>query len=346
MAEIAVIALGGTIAMTSGGSSGVVPSLTADDLVAAVPGLGDVARIRSSTFRQVPGAHLDLHDAVELAGEVEDTLQACDGVVVTQGTDTIEEMAFALDVLVRSQRPVVVTGAMRNPQLPGTDGPANLLAAVQTASAPAAVGLGCVVVLNEEIHAARLVVKRHTARPDAFASPVGGPLGYVAEGRPRVLLRPVPATVDLPGEVAPRPVALVTVVLGDDGSALRAAAARSEGIVVEAMGGGHVPVPVAEAIGEIAPTMPVVLASRTQAGEVLHSTYGFPGSERDLLARGALSGGWLNARKARALLSLLLGAGPRADVAARLAIYLETATRQDPNVPGAQRPELESRRDG
>jgi L-asparaginase len=346
VAEIAVIALGGTIAMTSGVSGGVVPSLTADDLVAAVPGLADVARIRSSTFRQVPGAHLDLHDAVDLAGEVEHTLGSCDGVVVTQGTDTIEEMAFALDLLVRSPLPLVVTGAMRNPQLPGTDGPANLLAAVQTAAAPAAVGLGCVVVLNDEIHAARLVVKSHTARPDAFASPVGGPLGYVAEGRPRVLLRPVPAGVDLPGEVAPRPVALVTVVLGDDGSALRSAATRSEGVVVEAMGGGHVPAPVAEAIGEIAPTMPVVLASRTQAGEILRSTYGFPGSERDLLARGALSAGWLNARKARVLLALLLGAGPRADVAARLHGYLETATRRDPNPLGGEGPELESRRDG
>ncbi len=108
-------------------------------------------------------------------------------------------MAYALDLLVRSPRPVVVTGAMRNPTVAGADGPANLLAAVQTAASAAAVGLGCLVVLNDEIHAARLVVKGHTARPDAFVSPLGGPLGYVAEGLPRVLLRPVSAPVALPG---------------------------------------------------------------------------------------------------------------------------------------------------
>ena len=346
LSDIAVIALGGTIAMTPGGGGGVVPKLTADDLVAAVPGLADVARIHASTFRQVPGAHLDLHDAVELAGEIERTLETCAGVVVTQGTDTIDEMAYALDLLVRSPRPVVVTGAMRNPTVAGADGPANLLAAVQTAASAAAVGLGCLVVLNDEIHAARLVVKGHTARPDAFVSPLGGPLGYVAEGLPRVLLRPVSAPVALPADVAPRSVGLVTAVLGDDGSALRFAAQRSEGVVVEAMGGGHVPPGVADAIGDVAPTLPVLLASRTHAGEILRNTYGFPGSERDLLGRGAVSAGWLNARKARVLLSLLLGAVPPADVRARLAAYLETATRQDPNPTGSAAPDLESRRDG
>ena len=346
LSDIAVIALGGTIAMTPGGGGGVVPKLTADDLVAAVPGLADVARIQASTFRQVPGAHLDLHDAVELAGEIERTLETCAGVVVTQGTDTIDEMAYALDLLVRSPRPVVVTGAMRNPTVVGADGPANLLAAVQTAASAAAVGLGCLVVLNDEIHAARLVVKGHTARPDAFVSPLGGSLGYVAEGLPRVLLRPVSAPVALPGDVTPRPVGLVTAVLGDDGSGLRFAAERNEGVVVEAMGGGHVPPGVADALGAVAPTLPVVLASRTHAGEIQRNTYGVPGSERDLLGRGAVSAGWLNARKARVLLSLLLGAVPPADVRARLAAYLETATRQDPNPTGSAAPDLESRGDG
>lgn len=325
MAEIVVIALGGTIAMTAQGAGGVVPSLTAEDLIAAVPGLADVADIRSSTFRSVPGAHLDLHDAVDLAAEVERVLASCDGVVVTQGTDTIEEMAFALDLLVRTPKPVVVTGAMRNPQSAGADGPANLLAAVQTAASPVAAGLGCLVLLNDEIHAARLVVKRHTAKPSAFASPIAGPLGYVAEGRPRVLLRPALVDLDLPGDVAPRPVGLVTVVLGDDGSALRAAGTRDEGVVVETMGGGHVPVGVADAIGELAPAMPVVYGSRTQVGEVLQGTYGFPGSERDLLKRGAIGAGWLNARKARVLLSLLLGAERPAAVPGRLVAYLDTA---------------------
>jgi len=323
MAEISVIALGGTIAMTSEGGGGVVPNLTAEDLLAAVPGLSDVADVRSTTFRQVPGAHLGLDDAVALAAEIERMLGDSDGVVITQGTDTIEEMAFALDLLVRSPKPVVVTGAMRNPQAAGADGPANLLAAVQTAAAPAAAGLGCVVVLNDEIHAARLVVKRHTVSPAAFASPLAGPLGYVAEGRPRVLLRPAPVDLGLGDAVGPRPVGLVTVVLGEGGDALRAAAVRSEGVVLETMGGGHVPLDAADAVGELAASMPVVYASRTQVGEVLRATYGFPGSERDLLARGAIGAGWLNARKARVLLSLLLGAGPAADVPRRFAAYLD-----------------------
>src|SRR5690606_25563238 len=158
--RITVLALGGTIAMTQSDQGGVVPTLTGEALVAAVPGLADVAEIDASSFRQLPGAHLQYEDLEALAKAIQ---MACasgsQGVVVTQGTDTIEETAFALDCLLQLDAPVVVTGAMRNPTVPGADGPANLLAAVQVAASHEARGLGCLVAMNDEIHAARFVRK-------------------------------------------------------------------------------------------------------------------------------------------------------------------------------------------
>src|SRR6185437_15072259 len=112
------------------------------------------------------------------------------GIVITQGTDTIEETAFALDLLWAGHAPIVITGAMRNPTLPGADGPANLLAAVRVAASPAARGLGVLVVIADEIHAARFVSKRHTQSPAAFAA-LAGPLGWVSEGDVRIVLVPV-----------------------------------------------------------------------------------------------------------------------------------------------------------
>jgi len=328
--QILMLSLGGTIAMLPDAEAGgVVPSLQAEDLVAAVPGLAEVASVRTESFRQVPGAHLTLEDVVALAEKIRRELAGGElgGIVITQGTDTLEEVAFALDLLVPEQPPVVVTGAMRAAHLAGADGPANLLDAVSVAVSPRLRGLGTVVVLGGEIHAARLVVKGHTQSPAAFVSPLAGPLGWIAEGRPRLALAPLarPA-LDFPLVRRPGRVALLTASLGDDGGLVRAAAAGYEGMVIEALGAGHLPAAALDALDEAVAAMPVVLASRTQAGEILRATYGFPGSETDLLGRGLLSSEWLGARKARILLSPLLAApGAAEPVAERLARYLAEA---------------------
>ena len=310
--HIKVLTLGGTIAMTHDRAGGVVPTLTSEMLVAAVPGLGDVARIDAQSFRQLPGAHLGFDDLYALAAEIMRVTQSgVQGVVITQGTDTIEETAFVLDRLLPAQVPVVVTGAMRNPTLPGADGPANLRAAVQVAACPRAHGLGCLVVFNDEIHAARFVRKAHTTSPAAFTSGPAGQLGWLSEGAVHVVsrLEPVPPLVpDQPTRDAR--VALLTIALGDDGALIDAAVGGGfDAIVVQGMGGGHVTLAVAEALERAAGQIPVILASRTGAGSVLSHTYGFPGGEIDLQRRGVIRAGWLDGIKARALLTLILRRG-------------------------------------
>lgn len=318
--RVAVFSLGGTIASThsdgGGAGGGVAPRLGARELVEAVPQLREVAELETVAFRQAPSGDLSLQDLVALAGEITQRFDAgASGAVVTQGTDTIEETSFALDLLVRSPRPVVVTGAMRNPTLAGPDGPANLLAAVQVAAAPAAGGLGALVVFNDEIHAARFVRKTHTSSPATFGSPTAGRLGWISEGRPRITFRaaplpgiPFPVDDDMPS------VALLTSTLGDDSRLIAHVEALGyAGLVLEAFGGGHVPSQVVPALADLAERLPVVLASRTGGGELLRETYGFPGSERDLLSRGLIPAGFLDGPKARILLSLLLAAGTDRD---------------------------------
>lgn len=190
--RVAIISLGGTIAMTEGAAgSGVIPTLSAVDLVAAVPMLESYAIIETISFRNMPSVELKLTDILALAEEIMHLQKVgVSGVVITQGTDTIEETAWALDLLLNSEMPVVVTGAMRNPSVPSSDGPANLLASVQVAGNQEARGLGTLVVFNDEIHAARFVSKTHTSNTATFQSPGLGKLGWVIENDVRILLRP------------------------------------------------------------------------------------------------------------------------------------------------------------
>ena len=317
--RVAVLSLGGTISSTASGGPGVTPKLSGEELVEAVPELVEVAEVSAASFRQLPSVELTIDDVVALSEEIKRRLDGgAAGVVVTQGTDNIEETSFILDLLVDRDEPVVVTGAMRNPTLPGADGPANLLAAVRVAASESAHGLGAVVVLNDEIHAARYVQKSHTSSPATFVSPWVGPLGWISEETVRVVVRPVGRQhVALPEETRDRPVALYTVSLGDDGRLLPEIGRLGyEGLVIEALGGGHVPSGIVGHLEELTLTMPVILATRTRGGEVLRKTYGFPGSETDLLSRGLTSAGPLASFKARLLLSLLLRSGAPKEEAA------------------------------
>ncbi|MGC4756386.1 asparaginase [Micromonospora trifolii] len=325
--SIALITLGGTIAMggVDAGRPGVVTRLTGADLTAAVPGLAQLGvPVDVRDTHAVPSAHLTGRQLLAVVDEASRAVSGgATGVVVTQGTDTLEETAFLADLVWPHAAPLVFTGAMRNPTLAGADGPANLLAALRVAAAPAARDLGVLVAVNDEVHAARWLRKTHSTSTSTFASPNTGPLGQVIEGEVRVLTRPVRheplAPVD-PDRLDTTRVALYVVTMDDDGLLLNDLDHTNHALVVAAFGVGHVPATLAPALGNLAERIPVVLTSRSGAGSVLRHTYGAVGSETDLQRRGLLNGGLLDPYKARVLLRLLLAAGAgRDEVAAALA---------------------------
>jgi len=296
-----LIATGGTIASLADPETGAVrPAVSAEDLVATVPGLGPV---EVESVAHVNGWNVTPETMLEVARRA-----AGGGVVVTHGTDTIEETAFFCDVTVEDD--VVFAGAMRNGSEVSADGPRNLLCAAQLAAADEARGLGTVLVLNDEVHAARWARKQDSARVHALASPGHGPVGIVVPGSVSIALPP-PRRFLVPIPDALPPVPIVQTYTGMEEHLIETVldATGAAGLVLEGTGLGNVPGSAERGIAAaVERGLPVVTATRVPAGGV-HAIYGGPGGVVTQRSLGVVGAGSLSGAKARLLLMLLLAAG-------------------------------------
>jgi L-asparaginase len=300
---VRVLAAGGTIAMRG---EQAVPALDASDLVEQLPQVAGFD-LRAESVLALPSAHLTLPDALALARRAVDAASSGEGVVLTTGTDTMEEVAMVCALLYGGEAPIVLTGANRHGSAPGADGPANLLDAITLARSPAATGLGVVIVFGGEVHAATTVRKIDSTGPGAFGSPSAGPLGRVVGGR--VWLHATPRRPD-PMDVSSLDyrVSTVSTALGDDGALLRHAAQTCDGVVLVAFGAGHLSPVVLTELRHAVERVPVLITCRPDRSSMLFSTYGFEGAERDLRATGAICVPFLSPAAARIALLCALGA--------------------------------------
>ena len=320
--RIHILALGGTIATRPDATGAMQMGLGADDLVAAVPRLAELADIEAETVSRVGSHSLGFDQIHALAAKIKSL--KVDGVVVTQGTDTLEETGFLLDLLLDLDIPVIVTAAMRNPALTSPDGPGNLLAAVRVACDPwmrrRARALGVLAVMLDEVHAVADVLKAHPTRLDAFVSPQTGPLAALVEDRVVPMSLPVrDAIVAARSRLASlsaqaHPVALFWMSLDESGRVVDALIEAPDqlgyrGVVLGAMGGGHLPERMTDTAKCLAGVLPTVVSPRAGGGPMLRHTYGGPTSEIALREAGLIWGGRLHPLKARVLLETCLRAG-------------------------------------
>jgi L-asparaginase len=310
---VAMLFTGGTISMRfDAAAGGAVPALSADEILEAARGIRDIAPLAPEQWGRYPGPHMTVERQWALRTRIAELLAdpAVTGVVVTHGTDSLEETAYLVARSLASEKPVVFTGAMRSASDLGWDGPANLVDAVTIAASVEARGTGVTVTFNGRIFSALDEAKTHTHLLDAFESPGLGPLGVVDEGRVMfrraVLAAPLPLMPAALGE----PVDIVTAYSGSDSRLLDAAReSGARGLVVAAMGRGNVPPEMVPGLERaVAAGLPVVITSRAQRGRV-GMTYGYPGGGRRLAELGCWFAGTRRPSQARVDLMLAIGAG-------------------------------------
>jgi L-asparaginase len=308
--KVGVVTTGGTIAMKyDEEKKGFVPAVSGEDLVAMAPGIKELARIELVDLARIPSSYMDPPMWIKVQQEVEKLLEDPEvaGAVITHGTDTLEETAWFLDLTVKSPKPVICIGAMRGASEPDFDGPRNLENAVRIALSEEAQGKGTLLVLNNQINAAREVTKTNTAQVETFKSGEYGFLGYVhADGK--IVFHREPTRrqqFDAP-EKLPR-VDIISFFTGDDGRYIKhAAESGAEGIVVVGVGLGHANPAVQDAIEEaIKAGLKVVMSTRVHTGRV-QAVYSFKAGGVPLKEMGVIFADDLSPQKARILLMLAL----------------------------------------
>jgi L-asparaginase len=300
---VTILGAGGTISMRG---ERAMPALDARALADSVPVLATVPDLSAESVFGLPGSHLSLADALSICRQATALAAAGRGVVITTGTDTLEELAVLCALVHAGECPVVLTGANRPASLPGADGPANLVDAVAVAGAELAAGLGVCVCFGGEVHGAMTVRKVDSTGPAAFGSPVTGPIGRVVEGRLWLHARPLKPPTLRPAGLVHR-VDIITAVLGDDGSLLAQSVRQADGVVLAALGAGHVSPTLLHELQAV--EIPVLVTSRVERSSMLFDTYGFVGSEADIRDCGAFCVPFLSPPAARIALLCCLGAG-------------------------------------
>jgi L-asparaginase len=308
--QLQILFTGGTISMKiDPGTGAAIPALSGEEIVSRVPGLKKEARLTLEDYARLPGPHVTPHWMWRLKDHVAGLLAepSVDAVVITHGTDTLEETAFLMDLTLDSSKPVVFCGAMRTVSEPSWDGPANLMTAVRTAVHPGSRGRGVLVAVGEEIHAAAEATKWHTQNLGAFRSP-RGPIGVVDRGQV-VYDRPAARGLRIDAKRLVTDVDLHVMAAGVDDALLRASLARgARGLVIEATGSGNVPPAILPGLrAALAAGLPVVVVSRCGSGRVSPS-YGYDGGGQMLRELGVLFGEDLPGQKARIKLMVALGA--------------------------------------
>jgi L-asparaginase len=312
MKRLSLIFTGGTISMLDT-PDGAVPALRGDDLLEYVPQLADFCAPKVLDFGQLPGPHMTPARMLELRAAVQAELDAgADGVVVTHGTDTLEESAYLLELLHTDPRPVVFVGAMRTSSQLSWDGPINLYNGCRVAADERMRSRGVLVTMNSTVFAAGEVTKTYTDALDTFQSPDFGPVGAFDGDELRVYRSPPRRTLSRT-QLETR-VSLHVVGAGDDGTLIDHCVERGDrGVVIEALGRGNLPPAAAAAARRaVQAGVLVLLTSRCWGGRVA-GAYGYEGGGARLLDAGLVFTPGLPGHKARILAMLALGAGMDAE---------------------------------
>lgn len=310
MKKIAVVFNGGTISMkVDERIKAAVPSLTGEEIMSMVTGIEEFAEVESYNFSSMPSPHMSVKTMLELSKFVEKLLNRDDieGVVITHGTDTLEETAYLLDLTLNTEKVVVITGAMRSSSELGYDGPFNLAASICTAISEEAKGRGVLVCFNGELNSATEVTKANSMALSAFRTPNFGPIGIVDNNKV-LFYRNAPKTNTYKVEELQGEVALIKCVAGMDSSYIDFVIDKGhKGIVIEAMGRGNVPPKMVSGIKRaLDNNIPVVVVSRCFEGRVFES-YGYEGGGKMLKDLGVIFGDTLPGQKARIKLMLAIG---------------------------------------